>query len=79
MNYVEVMERRQPMNRRQLNRVLLTCLEEEIHPNRVFRLFGSDAFEAQDMQLEDADLVAVMQEYLEAYGVRYLGMTKPKR
>ena len=67
------------MNRRQLNRVLLTCLEEEVHPNKVFRLFGSDAFEAKDMQLEDVELVEVWREYLEAYGVTYLGMAKPKR
>ncbi len=66
------------MTRRQLNRVLRICLDEEVHPNRVFRLLGSEAFEAHNMALSDADLVEVVQEYLVAYGVTYLGMIPPK-
>lgn len=66
------------MTRTQLNRVLRICLDEEVHPNRVFRLLGGEAFEAHNMALNDADLIEVVREYLEAYGVTHLGMTRPR-
>tara|TARA_R100001460_G_scaffold107309_2_gene155856 strand:+ start:13391 stop:13594 length:204 start_codon:yes stop_codon:yes gene_type:complete len=64
------------MTRQQLNAVLKMALKQEAHPNTVFRMLGSEAFEERNgSSLSDEDLVDVTQQYLVAYGQQVLGMT----